>query len=298
MYNAYVLITPARNEEACIEKTIESIISQTVLPKKWVIVSDGTDNTDEIVNLYAAKYDWIELLRGPDNTDRDFGAMAVCVNAGYETVKKLSFDIIGKVDADISFERDYFDFLLKNFSENPRLGIIGTYYIEDTYDFSKKRHVDEEYVPGMCPMFRREVFEEIGGLPTVEHGECVITVALAQMRGWQTRGYAEKKFIHHRKAGTCGHNIVHARFKYGYWDYYVGNHPLWELFRGFYQMTVKPYVLGGVMILSGYVWAWLSKVKRPVSAEVIDHIRQRQLRRLKFSLCRSMKQYKSKASLF
>src|SRR5262245_9992275 len=81
----YVLITPARNEEATIEKTIQSVVSQTVRPIKWVIVSDGSlDRTDEIVRSYVVKNGWIELIRMPERKDRSFAAKAICFNAAYE----------------------------------------------------------------------------------------------------------------------------------------------------------------------------------------------------------------------
>src|SRR5437868_4626503 len=102
---AYVLITPARNEEAYIELTLKSMIAQTVRPLKWVIVSDGsTDRTDEIVRSYAAQHDWIELVRMPERTERHFGGKVRSFDAGRERIQDLPYDIIGNLDADMSFE--------------------------------------------------------------------------------------------------------------------------------------------------------------------------------------------------
>ena len=120
----YILITPARNEEMFIGDTIKSVISQTLVPKKWVIISDGsTDRTDDIVKGYVKKYDWIKLLRMPEHRDRHFAAKVQCFNRGYEEVKHLDYDIIGNLDADITFESDYLEFLLNKFAEDPRLGV-------------------------------------------------------------------------------------------------------------------------------------------------------------------------------
>ena len=113
----YVLITPARNEEELIELTIRSVLRQTVRPKKWIIVSDGsTDRTDEIVKTYIADNLWIELLRMPERRDRHFEGKALCFAAGWERVKDLKPDIIGNLDADMSFESDAFSFLLSKFA--------------------------------------------------------------------------------------------------------------------------------------------------------------------------------------
>src|SRR5258706_16383483 len=115
---SYALITPARNEEAFIELTINSVIQQTVKPAKWIIVSDGsTDRTDQIVNQYAVDHRWIELVRMPERRERSFAGKVGCFNAGYERVKSLDCGIIGSLDADMSFDADYFAFLLGRFAE-------------------------------------------------------------------------------------------------------------------------------------------------------------------------------------
>src|SRR5687767_1529758 len=135
---SYVLITPARNEEKFIESTIRSVIGQSVRPLRWVIVSDGsTDGTDGIVKRYADEHPWIELLRMPERTERDFGGKVRCFNCGYERLKGLEFDLMGNLDADITFEADYYEFLLGKFEANPQLGIGGTPFTEGDgiYDF-------------------------------------------------------------------------------------------------------------------------------------------------------------------
>src|SRR5215472_12529332 len=116
----YVLITPARNEEAFIEKAIQSMIRQTILPIKWVIVNDGsTDNMANIVKAYLPKYPWIEMVEMPQRRDRSFAGKVHSFNVGFERVKTLNFDIVGNLDADISFDKDHFEFLLEKFSEDP-----------------------------------------------------------------------------------------------------------------------------------------------------------------------------------
>jgi hypothetical protein len=86
--------------------------------------------------------------------------------------------------------------------------------------------------------------------------------------------------------GTAQHGVLMARFKNGRQDYFVGNHPLWELFRAVYQMTRRPFVLGGLMVISGYAWALLRQAKRPVSRDLIVFQRREQMVRLKRFLTR------------
>lgn len=278
----FVLITPARNEAAFIEQTIKSVISQTVRPLKWVIVSDGsTDGTDDIVKKYISEYEWIELIRMPEREERNFAGKVDAFNAGYERVKGLEFDIVGNLDADISFKDDYFSFLLGKFTENPLLGVAGTPYIEygRQYAFPSTNMED---VSGICQLFRRECFESIGGyVPRRMGGVDLIAVLSARMKGWQTRKFVEKNSVHHRKVGTAENGILKARFKDGQKDYAFGTHPLWEIFRSAFLMTKRPYFIGGCAHLCGYVFSAIRYKERPVSDEIVRFRRKEQMQRLR-----------------
>ena len=283
MFPSYVLITPARNEEAYIEHTIKSVISQTVLPTKWVIVSDGsTDRTDDIVKGYLRAHLWMELIRMPERKERHFAAKVHAFNAGYEIVKRISCDIIGNLDADLSFEADYIEFLLDKFSRDPVLGVAGTPFVEDASQPYDYRFTNIEHVSGACQLFRRECFEAIGGYKPIKAGGIDwVAVTTARMKGWKTRTFTEKTIFHHRTMGTGKGNILMARFRLGKEDYYEGSHPLWELFRAVYQMKFSPRFLGGLLILSGYIAAFLQRMERPVAPELIAFYRQEQMQRLK-----------------
>lgn len=283
----YVLVTPARNEEAFIEATIRSVVAQTVRPLRWVIVSDGsTDRTDDIVKSYAARQDWIELLRMPEHRDRHFAAKANCFNAGYERVKALQFDLVGNLDADITFDPDYCEFLLERFVQSPDLGVAGTPYVEDHEHPGEHayahRSANLEHVSGACQIFRRECFEMVGGYVPINGGAIDwIAVTTARMKGWRTRTFLEKVCLHHRKIGTGGHGMLMARFHYGRKAYYVGGHPAWEFLRGVFDMIQRPYILRGLWFLAGYSWASVTRMERPVSSELIAFHRREQLSRLK-----------------
>lgn len=283
---SYVLITPARNEEAYIEKTIQSVISQTVLPEKWVIVSDGsTDRTDEIVQKYLDRHPWMELVRTPERKERHFAGKVFAFNAGYEKLKNIDYDIIGNLDADLSFEPGYIEFLLDKFSKDRGLGVAGTPFIEDASEPYDYRFSNIEHVSGACQLFRKECFEVIGGyMPIKGGGIDWVAVTTARMKGWKTRTFTEKTIFHHRTMGTGTGNVLMARFKLGKEDYYEGSHPLWELFRAVYQMRFSPCILGGLFMLSGYVAASLQRMKRPVSPELIAFYRKEQMQRLRGKL--------------
>lgn len=277
----YVLITPARNEAQFIELTIKSVIAQTVLPLQWVIVSDGsTDGTDEIVNKYAAEHRWIELVRTPERQERHFAGKVHAFNAGYAKVKNLDYDLIGSMDADISFDPHYFSFLLGKLAEDPALGLVGTPFKDKTiYDY---RFVSIEHVSGACQLFRRECFEQIGGyVPVKSGGIDHIAVITARMKGWKTRTFTEKVCLHHRNIGSAERGALNAKFRDGTLDYALGGHPVWELFRTAYQMTREPYVIGGLALLAGYVTASMRRLERPISDELVAFRRREQMQRLK-----------------
>jgi glycosyltransferase involved in cell wall biosynthesis len=279
---SYILITPARNEEEYIENTIQSVVKQTILPKKWVIVSDGSkDNTDAIVNRYRSRYKWIDLVRMPEHRDRQFAAKVHCFNAGYERIKDMSYDIIGSLDADISFESDYFEYLLSKFLEFPQLGVAGTPFVEGSshYDY---RFTNIEHVSGACQLFKRECFEDIGGYVPIKGGGIDWTaVTTARMKGWMTRTFTEKTCFHHRQMGTGNAHPLTTWFRHGKKDYFLGGHPLWQVFRASYQMTKKPYVIGGALLLIGYAWAGILRIDRPISQELKKFHRGEQMNRLK-----------------
>jgi poly-beta-1,6-N-acetyl-D-glucosamine synthase len=283
----YAIVTPARNEEDYIEGTIKSVVGQTARPARWVIVSDGsTDRTDDIIKKYAAAHAWIEYLRMPERRDRQFAAKAHAFNAGYARLQGIGYDLVGNLDADITLEPDYFAFLLSKFAANPQLGVAGTPFVEDVTQPARHtyshRFAELQHVSGACQIFRRKCFDEIGGYIPIKGGAIDwIAVTTARMKGWETRTFPEKVCFHHRKLGTGTHSPLMVRFHYGTKAYYVGGHPLWELLRGIFQMKNKPLVLGGVFFQMGYVWAFLKRMPRPASRELIAFHRKEQMSRLR-----------------
>ena len=267
---AYVLVTPARNEARFIEGTIQSVIAQTVRPLRWAIVSDGsTDGTDEIVSRYAAEHEWIQLVRMPERAERHFAGKVYAFNAGLERMNGLPYEVLASLDADITFQTDYFEFLLGRLAADPQLGVAGTPYkdtIGDTYDY---RFMSTDHVSGACQVFRRACFEDIGGY-VPSRGGCIDSIATltARSKGWKTRAFPERTSLHHRVIGTAEQGQIRSRFVLGKRDWAIGNHPLWEVCRGLYQATKKPYVIRGMAIVAGYAWAAVRGAQRPVSREL------------------------------
>lgn len=279
----YILITAARNEEAFIGKTLASVVAQTRLPEHWFITDDGsTDDTAKIAESYAARFSWITVIRNPPRTQRHFGAKAQAVNAAQAAARDIPFDVVGNLDADVSFEPDYMEFLMRQFAENPELGVAGTPFTQPGgYDSTRDSFEGEHFVAGPIQMFRRNCFDEIGGYtPSPAGGVDWIALTTAQMKGWKTRSFSEKRFHHYRSMGTAEKGEVAALFAYGQKDYYLGGSPLWQAFRVTYRLGKKPYVAGGMALALGYAWAALKRWKRPVSPELIRFHRSNQMKKL------------------
>lgn len=279
----YIIITPARNEAQFIELTLKSVVAQTCLPFKWVIVSDGsTDGTDEIVARYAADHSWIELLKLPDRKDRNFAGKVYAFNAGYAQLQGCDYQFLVSLDGDLSFEREYFSFLLGKLRTDSSLGLVGTPFQElsgEVYDY---RYTSTDHVSGACQVFRRECFEEIGGYTPIKGGGIdLVAVVSARMKGWHTRTFTEMSCLHHRPMNSAMNKGWKLKFRWGQSDYRLGGHPMWELFRCIFQMSKRPYVIGGLTTLAGYYSSLVSRKPRAVSAEFARFRGKEQLQRLK-----------------
>ena len=281
------LITPAHNEADLIEATIQSVVAQSVRPIRWVIVSDGsTDATEEIIERYVREHSWITLLKRPVHSGRQFAAKAHAFNAGLELLEGETYDVVGNLDADITFESDYLEFLLRKLQDDPKLGVVGTPFL-DKHDQPENhsynhRFAQLDHVSGACQLFRRECFDEIGGYIPVEGGAIDwIAVTTARMKGWKTRTFTEKVCLHHRPLGTGNNSKWMVFWHYGRKAYYVGGHPLWILMRSVFQLRQKPYIIRGFLFLGGATWAWITRTPRVVTPELMAFHRGEQMSRMR-----------------
>lgn len=280
----YVLITAARNESAYIDHTLRSVVAQTHRPERWVIVDDGsTDETPRIVERYVKDNPWIELVRRPQRADRSFAGKAHAVNAGLERVKDVEFEVMGNLDADVSFEPDYLSFVVGKFDGDPRLGVAGTPFTEvGGYDSARDSFEGQNYVAGPCQLFRFTCWQDIGGYVANKAGGVDwIAVMTARMKGWTVTSFPEKRFHHHRSMGTAQRSQHASNFSYGEKDYYLGGGPLWQLFRCTYRMAKRPYIMGGLALLLGYFSAALRRTPLVVSPELMRFHRAEQMTKLK-----------------
>jgi len=206
----------------------------------------------------------------------------------------IEFDIVGNLDGDTSFEPDYMAFLMGKFEADPKLGVAGTPFTQDGgYDSTKDSFEGSNYVAGPFQLFRRECWEDINGYQANKAGGVDwIAVMTARMKGWTVTAYPEMRFHHHRSMGTAERGPIASAFSYGEKDYYLGGSPIWQVFRVSYRMLKKPYILGGLALLSGYIWAAIRRVKRPVSDSLRQFHRKDQMKKLRAILTSIVKHEK------
>jgi biofilm PGA synthesis N-glycosyltransferase PgaC len=276
----YVVITPVRDEERFLPKTIESMVRQTVLPAEWVIVNDGSkDRTGEIIDAASTKYPWIRGVHRNDRGYRKWGAGIIeAFYAGYEKLTCHDWAVMSKLDGDLSFEPGYFEDAIRKFEHNPRIGIGGGVL----YHYKNEKRVLERHpmfhVRGGVKIFRRECWEAIGGL-WVGPGSDTVDEVKANMLGWTTSSFPDLLMLHHRPTGASWGQWG-GLVKDGRIDYVYGSHPVFLTAKSIVRLIRRPYLLGSVALLYGYLSASLRHTPRVDDPELIRYLRRQQLNRL------------------
>jgi len=279
----YVLVTAAYNEERHIGDTLRSVSSQSVLPHRWVIASDGsTDRTDEIVLEWAKRHPFIELVRVERSAEHSFSAKVHALYQGFARVAGLDYDFIGVLDADVSFEPDYFERLLAHFADEPRLGIAGGEIVQLVDGVMIPRIKDLGSVAGAVQFLRRACFEQTGGLPALRYGgEDAAMEITARMHGWQTQTFPELKVVHFGLVGAGAGGPLKARFKWGRMNCDLGYHPVFQLARAVYRAKERPYVLGSIAEIAGFAVTKVQNPRPAIDPEVVRFLRAEQLTKLR-----------------
>ena len=278
----YLVVSPVRNEAQYIEGTIRSMACQTVPPAEWIIVNDGsTDETAELVKRHARSHAWIHLIdreKRQEGQDRQRGKGVIdTFYYGYERRTEEKYQFLVKLDGDVSFEPEYFEFLLQQFAANARLGIAGgTLYEQLDNKWTLRTALD--HVRGPIKTYRRACFDEIGGLERAL-GWDGIDEWKARSQGWEVRSFAETRVYHHRPTGDATGKLK-AKMEQGYGAHYMGYHPLYTIARGILHMTRRPYVLGGMTMMLGHLAAWMQGREQYGDRSVLRYVRRTQRRQL------------------
>jgi biofilm PGA synthesis N-glycosyltransferase PgaC len=277
MARRYVLITPCRDEAAHLPVTIASVASQTVPPARWVIVDDGsTDGTPDILAEARREHAFIHVLRREDRGERAVGPGVVdAFYAGLETVDLDEYDYVCKLDGDLDLPHDYFQRIMQRFEQDAYLGnYSGKSYVRQSGRLVSERLGDENAI-GAAKFYRVQCFRDIGGFLRQVSWDG-IDGHMCRLHGWIAGSDDDEalRFVHLRRMGSSQRSLWTGRLRWGRGKYVMGSALYYVAAVSLYRMFERPYVIGGIGILCGYMQAMLKRERRFVDRAYLRCLRR------------------------
>ncbi|WP_299553846.1 glycosyltransferase family 2 protein [uncultured Tateyamaria sp.] len=296
----YVLISPCRNEAEYMRRTLDSVVAQTITPALWVIVDDGSsDETPLILADYAARHDWIRVVPKPDRGKRAVGPGVIeAFYVGYDTINPSDYSYLCKLDLDLDLPNGYFEGLMERMEADPRIASCsGKAYFEDEKGNMVSESISDDMSLGMTKFYRVTAFEALGGFVREVMWDG-IDCHKARMLGWKAVSWdvPELRFNHLRPMGSSQAGIFTGRRRHGFGQYYMGTGPLFLVASAINKMRQKPYVLGGLAIMQGYLGAMLRSADRHADQELRAFIRRYQTRALMVGKARAVAEIEKERS--
>jgi biofilm PGA synthesis N-glycosyltransferase PgaC len=278
--NKYVIITPARDEESNIQKTILAVASQSVLPAQWIIVNDGSrDATAAIIDRAAQSYPWITAVHRSDRGFRQAGGGVVAAfYEGYSELNIPDWDFLVKLDADLNFAPHYFEQCFGEFEKDPRLGIGGGGIYHDTPAGLRLEQNPAFHVRGATKIYRRQCWDQLDGLLKAPGWDTIDEVK-ANMLGWSTRTFPNLQVSHSRFTGAAD-GAWKDSVKNGFANYVTGYHPAFMLVKCLRRLVVKPYFIGSIGLACGFIKGYFRRAQRAQDPAFVSYVRSQQMRRL------------------
>jgi len=279
----YVLISPCRNEANFLQQTLDTVIDQSIRPTNWIIIDDGsTDETPQILAEYASRHDWIKIVTRSDRGKRAVGPGVIeAFYSGYETINPDDYDYLCKLDLDLRLPPRYFEILMARMEANQRIATCsGKAYIEANGRLVNERHGDDTSL-GMTKFYRVSCFKAIGGFVREVMWDG-IDCHCCRMKGWIACSWDEPelRFVHLRPMGSSQQSIYTGRMRHGYGQYFMGTGLLFMTASAVFRINDKPYVLGSLAILWGWIRSALQRKPRYGDAEFRKFLRRYQRRAL------------------
>jgi glycosyltransferase involved in cell wall biosynthesis len=279
----YYIVIPAHNEEAFIALTLDSLIAQTVLPKKIVIVNDNsTDKTAEIVTAYAKENPFISLVNKTSSAIHLPGSKVIqAFQKGFETLDD-EYDVIVKLDADLILPNNYFETILNIFEKDATIGMAGGFaYIEKNGKWILENLTDKDHIRGAFKAYRKACFQQIGNLKPAM-GWDTVDELLSKFYGWKVVTDASL-IVKHLKPTGANYNKT-ARYKQGEAFYTLGYGFLITSIASAKLAMMKKKPLLFVDYIKGFWKAKAAKTPLLVTAEQAKLIRKYRLKKMKEKL--------------
>jgi poly-beta-1,6-N-acetyl-D-glucosamine synthase len=252
-----LIVTPARNEAKHLERTVRAVAAQSRRPDLWLIVDDGSDDeSPTILARLERELDFLRVVRPPQQANDDGDRLALAAEARAFNWALTSLDLaefthVGKLDADIELCEDYFERLLEHFEQRPGLGVAGGVLFERGRGGWQPTSVPTYHVRGALKLYSSECFAAIGGIEE-RLGWDTIDETYARMEGFETRSFGEIQARHHRPVGTRG-GALRGRARHGQCAYILRYGGWWVALRSLKVACSRPYGIGGVAFLYGFL---------------------------------------------
>jgi len=294
----YLLISPCRDEAAFLEATIASVVAQTVQPAKWVIVDDGsTDTTPDLLARASAQHSFIHVIRREDRGRRSVGPGVVdAFYFGLEAVELGDYEFVCKLDMDLRFQPRYFERLMEIMDADPALGnFSGKLFLEYGDRLVEERLRDDNAI-GPAKFYRVSCFQQIGGFVRQVSWDG-IDGHVCRMHGWipGARDERDLQVIHLRRMGSSEKNFWEGRQRHGRGKYFMGSRFYYVFAVAIYRMFERPFLVGGVGIIVGYLRATLARKTRYDNADYLTFFRRYELESLFYGRVRTMNKYNLRA---
>lgn len=265
-HQPYIVISPCRNETDYMDRTLDSMARQTVKPKKWIIVDDGsTDDTPQKLAAFADKHPWVHIVTRQDRGHRAVGPGVIdAFYCGFRAIGDQDYAFLSKLDLDLELPDRYYETLLERMAHDSRLGTCsGTPYIE-TSSAPKPEGAAFDMSAGMAKFYRRTCFEQIGGLIRGVMWDA-IDCHKCRTLGWKACAFDDDdalQFLHLRPMGSSQKGIMTGRSRHGKGQYFMGTGLVYMAVSALNRLRYPPYVTGGLTMFWGYLTALLSGSQR------------------------------------
>lgn len=279
----YYIVIPAHNEEAFIALTLQSLVDQTLLPSKIVVVDDNsTDKTPKIVNEFASKFPFISLVQKTSEAVHLPGSKVIqAFHKGFETLDE-NYDVIVKLDADLILPNNYFETIMETFKSDPKIGMAGGFaYIEKNNDWILENLTDKDHIRGAFKAYRKECFLQIGNLKPAM-GWDTVDELLCKFYGWKVVTNQSLK-VKHLKPTGANYNKT-ARYKQGEAFYTLGYGFLITSIASAKLAMLKKKPLLFFDYIQGFLKAKSAKKPLLVTTEQAKFIRSYRLKKMKEKL--------------
>jgi len=281
-HSPIVIVSPCRNEEATLGRTIACMRAQTRPPIEWVVVDDGsTDRTPEILEQAAREISWLRIVTRPDRGSRKLGSGVIdAFNEGLASVQ-CDYEYLAKMDVDLEFSPAYLERMLERFRDDPNLAAAsGKVFRPEGQGFVEEFMIDE-MVAGQFKLYRREAFEKIGGFVSEVMWDG-IDFHRARIEGFRTVSLPDKelRITHLRLMGSSDRNIYRGRVRWGRGQWFMGSSFAYVVASGVFRMRERPILLGGLLIIVGYLLAAFRGERRYDDLDFRRELRRWQYRRL------------------